>query len=105
MDKLNLLVENLKKVLEKPVDIRVYNYKLNSNDLDSHILNKRCRKTKYAVIIRIGNESYNIIGESEISKINNTEEGVIKMSDKQTLYYSNNKDNLYKLIKNSIKND
>jgi hypothetical protein len=37
--------------------------------------------------------------------INNTEEGVIKMSDKQTLYYSNNKDNLYKLIKNSIKND
>jgi hypothetical protein len=64
MDKLNLLVENLKKVLEKPVDIRVYNYKLNSNDLDSHILNKRCRKTKYAVIIRLGNESYNIIGES-----------------------------------------
>jgi hypothetical protein len=43
--------------------------------------------------------------DSEISRINNTEEGIIKMSDKQTLYYSNNKDNLYKLIKNSIKND
>lgn len=105
MNKLDLLIKNLKNTLEKPVDIRVYDRRLVTNDLDSHILRKRCYKTKYAIIIRLGNESYNIIGESEINKINNTEEGIIRMSNKQTLYYSNNKDSLYKLIKNSIKND
>lgn len=101
-DRLENLLERIKENYGKSIKIKFYEKnKSVNNDLDFHILNKRCKDIKYALIIRENtNTSYDIINRSITDEINKFKDGHIKLGIGQDLYFSTRKESFIKLLKN-----
>lgn len=101
---LKTLIRKIKENYPKSAKIKLYDSsEIIFNDLDNHILNKRCKKVNYAIIVRVTISSYEIINRSFVDEINKNKTGYIKLGVGQHLYYSDKKSSLINLLKEYYK--